>query len=324
MNHDTSGRGRAYDLDGYECEVFIDPRRNLSEVMGRGGGGGGTPPSSSVFELEVSVMFETAGGLATKINNGHLLGGERVKEMDFFVASVETPSIIAQPPDPAEAVSDATLTTTVPLALLGRGGGRRGDGVLHVQRELLGRDGALASKVAALAGALRFIVFTCAARLLLIGEGNGTVLPLSRVKFTYFATMRADASVVKLSERDGFVYFNVMVLQQQRCVDVSRTPPGIAGGGGGGVGRGISWGDWRQWLHPPPEAQAAGSRYQSAAVLWPSNTGAAPASVEQLQRRTWRYWLERTAAALGHGPPTGLYNAAVRERFSAFVTMERR
>ena len=38
-----------------------------------------------------------------------------------------------------------------------------------------------------------------------------------------------------------------------------------------------------------------------------------------LQRRTWRYWLERSAAAMGHGPPTGLYDPAVRRRFNALI-----
>jgi hypothetical protein len=41
--------------------------------------------------------------------------------------------------------------------------------------------------------------------------------------------------------------------------------------------------------------------------------------VEKCQRRTWRYWLERTAMALKHGPPTGLYNSDVRKRFNTMM-----
>mmetsp|Transcript_45418 Transcript_45418/g.58230 ORF Transcript_45418/g.58230 Transcript_45418/m.58230 type:complete len:108 (+) Transcript_45418:1096-1419(+) len=40
---------------------------------------------------------------------------------------------------------------------------------------------------------------------------------------------------------------------------------------------------------------------------------------EDSQRRIWRYWLERTAMIMGHGPPTGLYNPSVRARFKRFM-----
>ena len=308
-----STKERAYDIGGYEREVWIDPRRNITEVVGREGGGGG----ESAEELNASVMFETAGGLAAKINNGHLMGGERVKELDFFVASVETPSVVVRPPDPAEAVADAALATKVPLPLSGgisvsgvggggAGGGGAGGGgagaVLHVQKELLSSSGGLPPGVDALANALRFLVHTCVTELLIGGGGGGGRLkvPLSRVRFTYFATMRADASVAKLSEKDGCVYFNVMVLQQQQCVDASRTPGGAAAQGGA-VAR--DWGQWRRWMRRPGGDDDDDGEERVAV----------------LQRRAWRYWLERTAAALGHGPPTGLYDAAVRARFKTFM-----
>ena len=40
--------------------------------------------------IDASVLFETVA-LGAKIVNAHLMGGERVKEMDHFVATVETP-----------------------------------------------------------------------------------------------------------------------------------------------------------------------------------------------------------------------------------------
>ena len=55
------------------------------------------------------MLFETAGGLAPKLVNSHKLGGERVKELDFFVASIEVPAVIVRPPDPAVAVAQMAL-----------------------------------------------------------------------------------------------------------------------------------------------------------------------------------------------------------------------
>jgi hypothetical protein len=44
-----------------------------------------------LLQVDAAVLFETAGGLGGKLNNAHLMGGERVKELDFFTASIETP-----------------------------------------------------------------------------------------------------------------------------------------------------------------------------------------------------------------------------------------
>jgi hypothetical protein len=44
------------------------------------------PPEAS----DPAIMYEVAA-VATKIRNTHKVGGERVKEMQFFVESVETP-----------------------------------------------------------------------------------------------------------------------------------------------------------------------------------------------------------------------------------------
>jgi len=286
---------RGHEMGGYEREAWIDPRRNVTEVVGGGGGQRKAPPPTPA-ELEASVMFETAGGLGPKITNTHLMGGERVKELDFFVASVETPSVIVRPPDPSNAVTQLALRSRVAVS-----GEREGVAELFVQKEHLAPDGvSVPPQVSAVGTALRFIVHTCCGPKLL----NLPAAKLSQVRFTYFATMRADASVAATSEVDGCTYFNAMVLQQQQCVDVATLLPLVVGSGDAAE---VSWNEWRGWIR---------STTPQAAI------GEAGSGLEALQRRTWRYWLERCAMALGHGPPTGLYDASVRRRFKAFMAQQ--
>ena len=172
---------------------------------------------------------------------------------------------------------------------------------LHVQREHLGRDGAVPRVVAAHAAALRFIIGTVVHELLCGGDERrchrDLATPLAKVKLTYFTTMRADVSVAHRGS-DGCVYFNVMVLQQQGCIDAAALPAAATGASTGEPEPG--WQNWRQWMQPPRELDLQ----VSPAVM---------------QRRTWRYWLERAAAALGHRAPAGLYDAQVRARFKAFM-----
>jgi len=85
----SSSSARTYALSGYERETWIDPARNVAEVVG--GERGQKSSRLEATELQAAVMFETAGGLGAKLNNTHIMGGERVKELDFFVASIETP-----------------------------------------------------------------------------------------------------------------------------------------------------------------------------------------------------------------------------------------
>jgi hypothetical protein len=96
VNPNSSHRG-FNDLEGYEQEVWIDPSRNLDQALEnprnrrRGGDNSSTNGAEATpteAELKTAVLFETAGGLGAKLRNTHLVGGERVKELDFFVASV--------------------------------------------------------------------------------------------------------------------------------------------------------------------------------------------------------------------------------------------
>jgi hypothetical protein len=92
------------DLEGYEREAWIDPARNLDHVLGPAAGaraahGGSGAKLPTAAELDAAVLFETAGGLGAKLRNTHLVGGERVKEVDFFVASVRCTSILCFVPN---------------------------------------------------------------------------------------------------------------------------------------------------------------------------------------------------------------------------------
>ena len=189
---------RAYEIDGYEREVWIDPQRELTSIVGKDEGLVERPEKPA--DLEAAVMFETAGGLAGKINNAHLMGGERVKELDFFVATVRTPAVVVLPPDPAVAVAQLALQTQLPVAASPATGSGDGTAVpLFVQKEHLEKDGSVAPTIAGYAAALHFIVTTIVTELL-GGDGASGMIPLSRVRFTYFATMRADACVAAKSE----------------------------------------------------------------------------------------------------------------------------
>lgn len=81
-----SSTTRLYSLENYEKSVYIDPQRHLNL------------PETEAKEREatdlrnVGVPVEVAA-VSAKIRNIHRVAGERVKEMDHFVASVETPIV---------------------------------------------------------------------------------------------------------------------------------------------------------------------------------------------------------------------------------------
>ena len=57
--------------------------------------------------------------MGTKLRNTHRVGGERVKEMDHFVASVETPRVITKIPDIAPYVIQSAMNGASPVKLPG-------------------------------------------------------------------------------------------------------------------------------------------------------------------------------------------------------------
>jgi len=138
-----------------------------------------------------------------------------------------------------------------------------------------------------------------------------------------FSSLPSGAQVACRSETDGLVYFNALVLQQQACFDplkvpldnkTSTTTRSAAS----------SWDDWRTWMVPPEPRSTSPIRDEE---LFDNSNGSHVLQSDYqrqplataTQRRCWLYWLERTAMVLDHGPPTGLYNKGVRQRFKAMM-----
>ena len=116
--------------------------------------------------------------------------------------------MVVQPPDPAIAVAQLALHTAVPMPLDTSGssssnGGRNSNFEVYVQKELL-KDGSsssssgssgigsLTTECAAACRALRWIVAECCSSKLLALPPEA----MASVRITYFATMRADSSVI--------------------------------------------------------------------------------------------------------------------------------
>ena len=127
------------------------------------------------------------------------------------------------------------------------------------------------------------------------------------------------------SETDGFVYFNALVLQQQACFDPLRIPLDDDDSNIQDTNRNnasttrraaASWDEWRTWMVPPHSSNTRGSDFGD------HGSGFQRACATPTQRRCWLYWLERTAMVMNHGPPTGLYDKGVRQRFKAVMAGE--
>lgn len=99
-----------------------------------------------------------------------------------------------------------------------------------------------------------------------------------------------NTQVISKSEEDGNYYVNAMVLHQQQAIDTDVILKIINESSQSKELGKEDMSVWQSWIH-----------YKS-------------------QRRIWRYWLERLAISLKHGPPTGLYNAKVRQRFKTMMT----
>lgn len=85
---------RVYEIsNNFERSVLIDPMRHLNTTRDRAGDEStvrSTKQHSTVSSLGVPLELAAVG---SKIRNIHRVGGERVKEVDHFVESVETPVV---------------------------------------------------------------------------------------------------------------------------------------------------------------------------------------------------------------------------------------
>eukprot|EP00051_Salpingoeca_urceolata_P034258 m.24253 g.24253 ORF g.24253 m.24253 type:complete len:581 (+) comp7433_c0_seq1:360-2102(+) len=203
---------RGYSLDGFENEVYIDPDRSLSQPLPKGK----APVQAKPQAAKAAIMFETTA-LGAKIRNTHKVGGERVKEMDHFVASVETPSVSVKLPDVAPLVAELTMQglepIRVPSGYSSSGAGESGaasEGTfeLQVQPQFRQADGSVPKLVVQHAQAFEYVVTTVLGLLGLSTQGTWAMC--------YMATMRADVSVCSKSKEDGLVYYNLMAFQQEQ------------------------------------------------------------------------------------------------------------
>lgn len=195
---------RLYTLDGYETESYIDPRRTKDVPLPLGKPQHEAPPSAT----HTALMFETAA-VGVKVRNVNLMGGERVKEMDHFVASVEIPSLHVKIPDIAPLVVAEACVNAMPIMVPDVGGAFP----VYVQLSLrtAGGDG-VSQDVEGCARTFRRALW---------GVCQVLEFPFESLRMYYMVTMRADACVCQRSPSDGMVYVNLMVFQQQTDYDVA-------------------------------------------------------------------------------------------------------
>lgn len=198
-----ASKERGYALDGTETEAFIDPRRNLDEHVARPSK---TEPQSIPLppkQIAATVLFETTA-VGAKLRNTHKVGGERVKEMDHFVASVETPRVITKLPDVAPYVISVAMKGAAPLLL--------GNGInLYVQDKFRAADGSVSSAITAQAQQFYTILSQIMTEVL--------QRPVELLRVFYVATLRADVSVASYSEEDGKIWVNALAFQQSQAFD---------------------------------------------------------------------------------------------------------
>jgi hypothetical protein len=279
-----NNKEREYSMEGYERSSYIDPARSIAKPLPRAQGQGGAKqvkPETRPASVLSDVLFETAA-VGAKIRNTNRMGGERVKVMDHFVASVETPTVVVQPPDVADMVNERgrqKQTVEVPLRV------QHADVPLFVQTRFVESGGQATCKLVIRQHAhlLWRLLHTVFVQLLQVPH------EIQRVRLLYMSTLRANSSVA-VAAKDGFLYFNVLVLQQMQCCDTSRHT--AAGGNGGGED----------------------SLNLSASL-----------SAREMER-AWLYWLQRAAMILPRpdgervtGAWAGLYDPGVRYRFDAFA-----
>lgn len=200
---------RGYSLGEVEKESYIDPRRNLDEVAG--GRARDVAPESvpvNAAQVEATVLFETTA-LGAKLRNTHRVGGERVKEMDHFVASVETPRVVTKTPDVAPYVINVAMAGAAPVRITGRPPVQSID--LYVQSKYRSEDGGVPAVVAAYAARF-FELISELCREVLLRDPEA-------VRVFYVATMRADSSCASWSAEDRKIWVNALVFQQGGSFD---------------------------------------------------------------------------------------------------------
>jgi len=215
INAKTSD-GRLYSIDGgLEKKAFIDPNRTLDQTIRTGGGKAPTvaPPDLKNVVASPEVLFETTA-MGAKLRNQHRIGGERVKEMDHFVATVETPEVRVTQKDVSPLVAEMEMKGADPVKIMSLSdtehyAGEVGDIELKIQSRYRNADGSVNEPI--LRHAAQFYPFIQAVCQIVGYTGQ--------MQLYYMTTMRANSAVCSVSKEDGRLYCNVLSFQQSQPLD---------------------------------------------------------------------------------------------------------
>jgi hypothetical protein len=137
--------------------------------------------------------------VGAKLRNQHRIGGERVKEMDYFIASVETPVVRVKQKDVAPLVAEVEMRGGEQVMIKAVSetehyAGEVGDVELKIQSRYRAADGSVAESI--LRHATRFHPFIHAVCRDVIGYTG-------EIQLYYMTTLRVDSAVCSVSSEDG-------------------------------------------------------------------------------------------------------------------------
>eukprot|EP00656_Telonema_subtile_P052422 TRINITY_DN7308_c0_g2_i7.p2 TRINITY_DN7308_c0_g2~~TRINITY_DN7308_c0_g2_i7.p2 ORF type:complete len:279 (+),score=77.50 TRINITY_DN7308_c0_g2_i7:1047-1883(+) len=206
----ASSKERVFSLEGYEEQCFIDPNRQIESGQAcvdwdKAKNDKRVEEARHMAAGEAALdQFENAA-LGAKLRNANKVSGKRFKEMDHFVAVVETPEICVHMPTISQLLSVSAQGDPAQLLPLDVDGCP-----LHVHRRYLDSN-LQVSDARITACALLFKSF------LRVLVSSLLLQDFSRIRLFYMTTMRHNDSVAHAAGDE--VHFNVMAFQQQACCD---------------------------------------------------------------------------------------------------------
>jgi len=203
-----SSKERAFAIDGYEKKTYIDPNRSIDVPLPKESPTQVVSGSAKNSITNAAALFETAA-MGAKLRNTHKMGGERVKDMDHFVASVETPKVQLKIPDIAELVTEMAvegLEDTNQVVV-----DETSSAMLHVQPRFRNEDGSVNPIISGHAKFFYSMVTKIVREFLRYSDP---------IELYYMTTIRADVSVCSLAKTNQRLYFNVLVFQQQQVYNL--------------------------------------------------------------------------------------------------------
>jgi hypothetical protein len=218
VNHQSGDR--QYNLGNYERTVRIDPTRNTHRPVRERNilTAAGTSDEHTAHGVPLEVAATGA-----KIKNMHKSTGERVKELDFFVSSVETPIMRVLLGDGTASTVRTDISAYVNAALLvelTQRGTRRaiqsmdGRGSFDVAVEGIYLDKDTGNVPVVILEYCRIFHSLLSIVLGIIDQ------PQTPIVVYYLTTVRADELVLAKSS-DGALYANAMCFEQAMCCALS-------------------------------------------------------------------------------------------------------